>query len=231
MRDKLKIMWLALLVVTFTAIFCSCEEDYQGRENNEYKKGYQGHANTGYDPGSHYKSYHSPNGSKIYDDESAQAAYARLNELRDTGGSCYGSEGNPQRQYPGPRGEIRWNESLALAARDHLKDLLTSGTFSHEGTDGSITNQRVKRRGYMGYGSNENLAGWDNPHHGPWGGQWVDMMATSKTGHCIIQLSYFYDEVGIAVGKLGSMRIAVFVFGISTYEHFQAASKKQQIER
>ncbi len=46
-----------------------------------------------------------------------------------------------------PCGALEWNDGLAKAARDHAVDQGVSGDTGHVGSDGSLTDERVRRYG------------------------------------------------------------------------------------
>ena len=54
---------------------------------------------------------------------------------------------------------LRWNDSLAEAARRHAEDMARHNYFSHRGRDGSSPAQRIERAGYRYRAMGENLAG------------------------------------------------------------------------
>lgn len=53
---------------------------------------------------------------------------------------------------------VRWNDSLAEAARLHAEDMARYNYFSHSGHDGSDPAQRVERAGYRYRSTGENIA-------------------------------------------------------------------------
>jgi len=55
-----------------------------------------------------------------------------------------------------------WSEELARAARTHSRDLATSNTFSHTGTDSTTPEQRVQATGKTMRFLGENICGGRN---------------------------------------------------------------------
>jgi uncharacterized protein YkwD len=53
--------------------------------------------------------------------------------------------------------ELEWNDSLAIAARDHCLDIGAKGSTSHIGSDGSNVSIRADRYGIWGGNIGENL--------------------------------------------------------------------------
>lgn len=47
-----------------------------------------------------------------------------------------------------PRQPLAWNDALGQAAEDHSRDMADKGFQSHEGSDGSTSDQRADRAGY-----------------------------------------------------------------------------------
>jgi uncharacterized protein YkwD len=53
---------------------------------------------------------------------------------------------------------LQWDDRLAAVARAHSQDLARSGSFSHEGTDGSLPSVRISRAGIPWRSMGENIA-------------------------------------------------------------------------
>ena len=112
-----------------------------------------------------------------------------VNDYRKKGYDC-GSEG-----YFDPATPVRWNDTLALAAKEHSKDMYTNNFFSHTGSDLSSMGVRIRRQGYSwticgenigkGYRTEEQvITGWMN-----------------SPGHCSNIMNPKFKEIGVA--KMG----------------------------
>ena len=112
-----------------------------------------------------------------------------VNDYRKKGCDC-GSEG-----YFDPATPVRWNDTLALAAKEHSKDMYTNNFFSHTGSDLSSMGVRIRRQGYSwticgenigkGYKTEEQvITGWMN-----------------SPGHCSNIMNPKFKEIGVA--KMG----------------------------
>jgi uncharacterized protein YkwD len=58
----------------------------------------------------------------------------------------------------GSAGRFQFSRGMSQAARDHVKDIGASGSFEHEGRDGSQPWDRVSRHGRWGVTVGENMA-------------------------------------------------------------------------
>jgi len=61
--------------------------------------------------------------------------------------------------YFAASGRVRWNSKLAGAARQHSRDMATTGRLSHIGSDRSVLVKRVENNGYRWKTVGENIAG------------------------------------------------------------------------
>jgi uncharacterized protein YkwD len=120
---------------------------------------------------------------------SAQAAGQRVldlvNQTRATPRYCGNIAFNAARP-------VRWNDSLAQAARLHAEDMARYNYFSHSGRDGSDSALRVERAGYRYRSTGENLAaGQMRPEDAMAG--WIKSPA-----HCANLMNPGFTEMGVA---------------------------------
>jgi len=106
---------------------------------------------------------------------------AIINYVRSSSITC-----NDEEALSGPSAEIYVNEKLKDSAKEHSDDMLNTGNFSHKGSDGSNSYERMQRHGYKGRKYSENIyyehnsAGVDNK-------AWIrsiEAWISSTTGHC-----------------------------------------------
>jgi uncharacterized protein YkwD len=132
---------------------------------------------------------------------SAQAAGQRVldlvNRMRATRRSCGGSAFNAAQP-------LRWNESLAEAARLHADDMAHYNYFSHRGRDGSDPAQRVQGAGYRYRTTGENIAaGQMKPEDA--------MTAWIKSPpHCANLMNPAYTEMGSAFAVNARSNMGVY---------------------
>lgn len=119
-----------------------------------------------------------------------------VNSYRTAGCDC-GSEG-----YFLPTNPLTWNNTLELAAYDHSLDMFTDNFFSHSGSDGSDTGDRITRRGYSWTTWGENIA-WGYRTEAEVIQGWI-----SSPGHCSNIMYPDFEVMGIA--KVGSYWTQVF---------------------
>jgi len=74
-----------------------------------------------------------------------------INAYRTSGCDC-GTEG-----YFTPAPPVTWNDTLEMAAKVHSSDMFSKYFFSHTGSDGSVTSDRIKRLGYNWTTCGENI--------------------------------------------------------------------------
>ena len=108
-----------------------------------------------------------------------------VNHARATPRSCGGQP------YPAAR-PVRWNETLAEAARLHSEDMARHNYFSHGGRDGSNPGQRVERVGYRYRAAGENIAGGQRTPEETVAG-WI-----KSPGHCANLMNPAFTEMGAA---------------------------------
>lgn len=108
-----------------------------------------------------------------------------VNEARKKGCNCGDS------YYP-PVPALTWNDVLEKAAYNHSKDMNDKNFFSHTGTDGSGSGERISREGYNWNYYGENLAfGYMSEK------QVVDGWLSSP-GHCRNIMNKSFKEMGVA---------------------------------
>ena len=106
-------------------------------------------------------------------------------------------------------GPLRWNSTLAQAARAHADDMAHYSYFSHEGRDGATPAQRVARTGYKFRAAGENIAaGQSTPEDAVAG--WL-----KSPPHCANLMNAVFTEMGSAftvskASKLGVYWVQVF---------------------
>lgn len=113
-------------------------------------------------------------------------ALARVNERRAAGATC-GAQG-----AFGPAPALAWNESLALAADGHSRDMVGANFFSHTGSAGSTLTSRVNATSYAWAGLAENLAAGTASIQAT-----VDVWMASP-GHCANLMAAAYLDLGLA---------------------------------
>jgi len=87
---------------------------------------------------------------------------------------------------------LRWNDSLAEAARWHAEDMARHNYFSHRGRDGSDPGKRVERAGYRYRAVAENLAGGQLQPEDAVAG-WI-----KSPEHCANLMDPMFTEMGSA---------------------------------
>jgi uncharacterized protein YkwD len=112
-----------------------------------------------------------------------------VNKLRETGCQC-------GTIYMPPVPDLVWNDTLGLAAQDHLNDMYHNNYFSHIAPDGSSPVQRAQELGYTGDYVGENIARGYNSLD--------DVMNAfvASQDHCQAMMDTLYMEMGAA--RLGS---------------------------
>lgn len=120
-----------------------------------------------------------------------------VNQKRAAGATCGGTA------YP-PAAALTFDERLRCAARKHSKDMGTTNTFSHTGSNGSTPWQRINNAGYTYTAAAENIAaGYSTP------AQVVNGWMTS-TGHCQNIMNANLKQLGTGYYNAPS----------STYKHY-----------
>lgn len=129
-------------------------------------------------------------GLEVDDDAAGEASVREamleeVNALRTAGTTC----GNQQMPPVEP---LVWDERLEAAAQRHSDDMAADRFMSHEGSDGSMPDDRVADTGYPYRALAENVArtystveeavaGWQN-----------------SEGHCLNMMNARYEEMGAA---------------------------------
>ena len=100
---------------------------------------------------------------------------------------------------------VRWNDTLAEAARRHAADMARHNYFSHRGRDGSDPGQRVERAGYRYRATGENIAagGRMTPDDAVAG--WV-----KSPTHCANLMSPGFTEMGAAFAIDAASEMGVY---------------------
>ena len=99
---------------------------------------------------------------------------------------------------------VRWNDTLAEAARLHAEDMARYNYFSHSGRDGSDPAQRVERAGYNYRATGENIAaGQMNPEDAVAG--WI-----KSPQHCANLMNPAYTEMGVAYAADPKSELGVY---------------------
>lgn len=108
-----------------------------------------------------------------------------VNNARKKGCNC----GNT---YYAPAPALVWNDQLEKAAYSHSNDMFRNKYFSHTGSDGSGSGERINDAGYNWRYYGENIAqGYPTEKEVVTG--WL-----SSPGHCINIMSKNYKEMGVA---------------------------------
>jgi uncharacterized protein YkwD len=82
----------------------------------------------------------------------AERALEEINERRARGATC-GIKG----AFP-PAPALSWDARLAAAAARHSRDMVSARMFSHTGSDGSESGQRITQAGYAWRAYGENIS-------------------------------------------------------------------------
>lgn len=108
-----------------------------------------------------------------------------VNDARKKGCNC-GSK------YYAPVTALSWNDQLEKAAYGHSNDMSRNRYFSHTGSDGSGSAERIERTGYRWRYYGENIAqGYPNEKAVVTG--WL-----SSPGHCANIMNKNFKEMGAA---------------------------------
>ncbi len=133
--------------------------------------------------------------------EAAEAAgqkvLALVNDARTVPRSC----GDRRFRAVGP---LRWNDTLAEAARSHAEDMARSSYFSHDGRDGSKPAQRVARAGYRYRAMGENIAA------GPVTAEAVVAGWIKSPSHCANLMNAVFTEMGVAFAVNTAAELGVY---------------------
>jgi len=114
-----------------------------------------------------------------------------VNIKRADGATCTGT------YYP-PVPTLKLDTTLRQAARDHSRDMATNNFFSHTGSDGRSSNQRVIDAGFTTYPIGENIAaGQPTP-------ELVVKVWMTSPGHCSNIMKKGYGATGVGYCSLTS---------------------------
>ena len=92
-------------------------------------------------------------------------------------------------------GPLTYNGLLAKAAQAHSLDMFERNYFAHDTPEGVTPSQRMKKAGYKGGYTGENIArGYDTPKDVVDG--WID-----SPGHCVNIMRAGYKELGVGYEK------------------------------
>ena len=111
-----------------------------------------------------------------------------INRARASGGRCGGKRFQPA-------ATVRWNSTLARAARSHSKDMADRNRLSHEGAGRSTVERRVGRAGYIWRAVGENVAGGLDSSEAVVSG-WL-----KSPGHCANIMEPAFIEIGAACAQ------------------------------
>jgi len=106
---------------------------------------------------------------------------AVINYVRSSSITC-----NDEEALSGPSAEIYVDQKLKDAAKEHSDDMLNTGNFSHKGSDGSSSYERMQRHGYKGRKYSENIY-YERNSAGVDSKAWIrsiEAWVSSTTGHC-----------------------------------------------
>lgn len=112
-----------------------------------------------------------------------------VNEARAKGWNC-GVEGKFK-----PTGKLKWNSKVAKAAKSHSNDMKKHDFFSHTGSNGKSSAQRLTAAGYKWSRVGENIA-WGQSTARAVVSAWLD-----SDGHCANIMNPKYTHLGLGVVK------------------------------
>lgn len=108
-----------------------------------------------------------------------------VNDARKKGCNCGDT-------YYAPAPAVTWNDQLEKAAYDHSKDMFQNNYFSHTGSDGSGSGERISNAGYNWKYYGENIAEGYKTEQEVVNG-WL-----SSPGHCRNIMNKNFREMGVA---------------------------------
>jgi len=108
-----------------------------------------------------------------------------VNDARKKGCNC----GNT---YYAPAPALTWNDRLEEAALAHSKDMFQNKYFSHTGSDGTSSGERISNAGYTWRWFGENIAEGYSAEKDVVDG-WLH-----SPGHCANIMNKNYKEMGVA---------------------------------
>ena len=101
-------------------------------------------------------------------------------------------------------GAVQWNNQLAMAARNHARDMARNDMISHTGSDGSTVRGRVEKTGYRWRIVGENIsAGHQNTEAVV--SSWLE-----SPGHCANLMNSSITEVGAACFRNSETRYGTY---------------------
>ncbi|HEY0547628.1 MAG TPA: CAP domain-containing protein, partial [Pyrinomonadaceae bacterium] len=142
------------------------------------------------------KTYQPPGQSGLVTDEGAAAVDDAISFLRAAK----------------PLSPFSLSKGMSLAAKDHVKDLGSTGNVGHKGTDGSTTEMRVSRYGRFSNGIGENIFYQNDTAREVVIGWLIDDGVATR-GHRRNLLSSTYRFLGVSIGarnSFGSMCVLTF---------------------
>lgn len=137
----------------------------------------------------------------------AQALLAAINNARAQARSCGGVS-----YAPAPA--LGWNSLLTQAAAAHSTDMASKGYFSHTGSDGSLSNDRVVATGYQAGVAGEILSNPTGTYSAT--GQIIPRSISSwlaSPGHCAAIMNPIAMELGSACARAGNKAYVTVEFG------------------
>jgi uncharacterized protein YkwD len=111
-----------------------------------------------------------------------------------------------------PLSPFSLSKGMSMAAKDHVKDLGSTGNVGHKGTDGSTVEVRVSRYGNFSNGIGENIVYQNDTAREVVIGWLIDDGVATR-GHRRNLLSASYRYLGVCVGtrsSYGSMSVLTF---------------------
>lgn len=115
----------------------------------------------------------------------AERVFELVNAARGSARDC-------GRDHFGPAPPLAFSTVLTAAASLHSLDMAERGRLGHDGSDGSVSGDRVTRAGYAWQGSGENVAA-GQPDAAAVVAAWL-----SSPGHCATLMESKFTETGIA---------------------------------
>ncbi len=110
-----------------------------------------------------------------------------------------------------PAPPVSLSTTVTAAASLHSLDMAERGVLSHEGSDGSVSGERITRAGYAWQGSGENVAA-GQPDAESVVASWLE-----SPGHCATLMQPRFTETGIAFALAPGKNPSVYwtqVFGL-----------------
>ncbi len=121
-----------------------------------------------------------------------------LNYVRSLNIQCVDDE-----MKSGPSPEINSNDKLVEAAKEHSDDMLKTGDFSHEGSDGSHSYDRMRKHGFKGLKYAENIY-YKHDSLGNSRDTWIHAIESwieSTDGHCSNMMDPDITDFGMYESK------------------------------